>query len=42
MEKEDQRAKQMNVELVNNLMKNQLAPNYLNKLKMKKIENEKL
>jgi hypothetical protein len=29
----------MNVELMSNLMKNQFAPNYINKLKMKKIEN---
>ena len=29
----------MNVELMNNLMKNQFAPNYINKLKMKKMEN---
>jgi len=29
----------MNAELMNNLMKNQFAPNYINKLKMKKIEN---
>mgnify|MGYP003474734930 CR=1 FL=1 len=29
----------MNVELMSNIMKNQLAPNYINKLKMKKMEN---
>jgi hypothetical protein len=28
----------MNVELMNNMMKNQFAPNYINKLKMKKME----
>lgn len=39
LEKEDQRAKQMNVEFMNNVMKNQIAPNFINKLKMKKMEN---
>jgi hypothetical protein len=29
----------MNAELMNNMMKNQHAPNYVNKLKMKKMEN---
>ena len=42
LEKEDQRAKQMNADLMNNLMKNQFAPNYINILKKKKMEtNEK-
>lgn len=42
LEKEDQRAKQNNVELMSNVMKGQFAPNYINKLKMKKMEtNEK-
>ena len=42
LEKEEQRAKVMNAELMNNIMKNQFAPNYINKLKMKKMEtNEK-
>lgn len=39
LEKEDQKAKQMNVDLMSNLMKNQFAPNYIKKLKMMKIEN---
>ena len=29
----------MNVEFMNNVMKNQIAPNFINKLKMKKMEN---
>lgn len=29
----------MNADLMSNIMKNQLAPNYINKLKMKKMEN---
>jgi hypothetical protein len=37
LEKEDQRAKQMNVEFMHNVMKNQIAPNFINKLKMKKM-----
>jgi hypothetical protein len=28
----------MNADFVNNIMKNQFAPNYINKLKMKKME----
>ena len=39
LEKEDQRAKQMNVQFMNNVMKNQIAPNFINKLKMKKMQN---
>lgn len=38
LQKEDQRAKQMNVQFMNNMMKNQIAPNFMNKLKMKKME----
>lgn len=42
LEKEEQRAKQMNAELMQNIMKNQFAPNFMDKLKMKKINtNEK-
>ena len=39
LEKEDQRAKQMNAQLMNNVMKNQFAPNYMGIIKKKKMEN---
>lgn len=39
LEKEDQRAKQMNVELMNNMMRNNVGPNYMGIIKKKKMEN---
>ena len=36
LEKEEQRARLMNADLINNLMATQNTPNYLNKLKIKK------
>lgn len=38
LEKEEQRAKLQNIDLVKNIMNNQFAPNYINQLKRKKIE----
>lgn len=40
MDKEEQRAKVMNVDLLTNLMKQNQAPNYINKLKLKKNERD--
>jgi hypothetical protein len=36
LEREEERAKLQNTELINNLMKHQHIPNYVNKLKIKK------
>lgn len=41
LEKEDQRAKIMNVDLMTNLTKNSNAPNYYHQLKLKKNEHVK-
>jgi hypothetical protein len=40
LEKEEQRAKIMNVDLLTDLVKNSQAPNYIHKLKLKKNEKE--
>jgi hypothetical protein len=40
LEKEEQRARIQNKELVNTLMQQQFAPNYINKLKIKKMEQK--
>ena len=39
LEKEEQQAKMMNVDLLAKMMKQTQAPNYLNKLKMKNKEH---